>query len=251
MHVLETSAGGGLWAAWAVALLLGLRHATDPDHLTAVATLVVDEERRGSRRAGRLGLAWGAGHATTLLALGIPAVLLGRMLPEGAQALAEIAVGGVIVALAARLLVRWRRGAFHVHPHRHGEMVHAHPHAHEPGHAMGTGAPPHEHPHESAAGRTPLASFGVGLVHGIGGSAAAGVLVVAAVPGTRAALLALLVFATGTAVSMAAVSAVLGRILVARPAARWLGEAVPLVGAFGVAFGLWYAASAAAPWVSS
>ncbi|HUF89794.1 MAG TPA: hypothetical protein VMR66_07420 [Gemmatimonadota bacterium] len=244
MHGIEV--GAGVWAAWAAALLVGLRHATDPDHLTAVATLVLAEERQGTRRAGRLGLAWGAGHATTLLALGIPAVLLGHMLPPGVQAGAEIAVGALIVALAARLLVRWRRGAFHLHPHRHGGRIHAHPHAHEPGHGGGEVVPAHDHPHEAAMGRSPLASFGVGLVHGVGGSAAAGVLVVAAVPGARAALVALLVFAAGTAVSMAAVSAVLGRILVARPAARHLEAAVPVVGVLGAAFGVWYAASAGA-----
>lgn len=236
--------GGGWWAAWAAALLIGLRHATDPDHLTAVATLVLAEERRGTRRAGRLGLAWGAGHATTLLVLGIPAVVLGRVLPAAFQTGAEIAVGALIVALAARLLVRWRRGTFHLHPHRHTGGVHAHPHAHEPGHGSDEAAPFHDHPHEAAMGRSPLASFGVGLVHGVGGSAAAGVLVVAAVPGTRAALVALAVFAAGTALSMAAASAVLGRLLVTRPAVRRLEAAIPAVGLLGIAFGLWYAASA-------
>lgn len=244
MHGIETLAGGGVWAAWAAALLVGLRHATDPDHLTAVATLVLAEERRGTRRAGRLGLAWGAGHATTLLALGIPAVLLGRVLPASVQAGVEIAVGALIVALAARLFVRWRRGAFHLHPHRHGGRTHTHPHAHEPGHATGPGSPAHDHPHETSIGRSPLESFGIGLVHGVGGSAAAGVLVVAAVPGTRAALVALLVFAAGTAVSMTGVSAVLGRLLVARPAVRRLGAAAPFVALAGVAFGIWYAAAA-------
>jgi len=245
MHGFEGWAGAGLWAAWAAALLVGLRHATDPDHLTAVAALVLAEERRGTHRAGRLGLAWGAGHATTLLALGMPAVLLGRVLPASVQSAAEIAVGALIVALAARLMVRWRRGAFHLHSHRHGSRIHAHPHAHEPGHAAGPDAPPHDHPHEASMGRSPLASFGIGLVHGVGGSAAAGVLVVAAVPGIRAALVALAVFAAGTALSMAALSALLGRLLVARPAARRLEAVVPVVGMLGAVFGVWYAASAA------
>ena len=243
--------GGGVWAALAAAFLVGLRHATDPDHLTAVATLVLGEERRETRRAGRLGLAWGAGHGMTLLALGIPAVLLGRVLPEAARSVAEIAVGALIVALAVRLLVRWRRGAFHVHPHRHGDQVHAHPHAHEPAHAGAPGAPPHHHPHESSLGRSPLASFGIGLVHGVGGSAAAGVLVVAAVPGTMAALTAMLVFAAGTATSMAAVSAVVGRLLGTRPAANRLETVVPALAALGAAFGVWYAASAAGPFLEA
>src|SRR3954447_17910342 len=92
-----------------VAGLLGLRHATDPDHLTAVATLLA-RHRSDARGAGRLGLAWGLGHATTLFAFGLPVVLFESYLPEPLQMGAEAAVGLVIVALAARLLLRWRRG---------------------------------------------------------------------------------------------------------------------------------------------
>lgn len=64
-----------------VAILLGLRHATDPDHLTAVSTLVLSDARRATRRATMLGLGWGLGHATTLVAFGLPVVLYGRHLP--------------------------------------------------------------------------------------------------------------------------------------------------------------------------
>jgi high-affinity nickel permease len=64
-----------------VAVLLGLRHATDPDHLTAVSTLLLGENRRSWRRAAGLGLAWGMGHATTLFLFGLPLVLFGRLLP--------------------------------------------------------------------------------------------------------------------------------------------------------------------------
>src|SRR5215211_2174087 len=73
------------------AFLLGLRHAADPDHLTAVSTLVMSDERAG-RRAGLLGLSWGAGHGLTLLALGLPVVLFGDELPEAVQQGAELAV---------------------------------------------------------------------------------------------------------------------------------------------------------------
>lgn len=66
------SDGGGLLLALAVAVLLGLRHASDPDHLTAVTTLILSGDRRGAPRAGSLGLAWGAGHAVTLSPLGFP-----------------------------------------------------------------------------------------------------------------------------------------------------------------------------------
>src|SRR3954447_15953176 len=118
------SGSGGLLVALAVALLLGLRHATDPDHLTAVSTLVMSEGH--PRSARKLGFAWGCGHALTLFAFGAPVVLLGSKLPEWLQSGLELAVGVVIVALAVRLLLRWRRGYFHVHEHDHGDLVSGH-----------------------------------------------------------------------------------------------------------------------------
>src|SRR6185436_18353150 len=123
--------GGGGTMAFVVALLLGLRHATDPDHLTAVSTLVLSDQAKGTHRATLLGLAWGLGHATTLFAFGLPVILFRRYLPAAVQGGAEMVIGLVILALALRLLLRWRRGAFHTHPHTHGDARHAHPHAHE------------------------------------------------------------------------------------------------------------------------
>src|SRR6266480_5405492 len=118
------SDGGTLLVVAGVALLLGLRHATDPDHLAAVTTLIAGRDRRGARHAFRLGAAWGAGHATSLFALGVPIVLFKAYLPESVQAGAETLIGAVIVALAVWLLVRWKRGLFHVHLHAHGGRPH-------------------------------------------------------------------------------------------------------------------------------
>src|SRR3954447_16005406 len=88
--------GGGILVALAVALLLGLRHATDPDHLTAVSTLVMSEDERGGRRAARLGASWGLGHAVTLFALGAPVVIFNSHLPDWLQSGLELAVGVLI-----------------------------------------------------------------------------------------------------------------------------------------------------------
>ena len=112
--------GESLVVVLAVALLLGLRHASDPDHLAAVSTLIASDPRDGRERAGRLGLAWGLGHALTLGLFGVPVVLFGTDLPETAQRAAEAAVGLMIMFLAMRLLVRWHSGRFHAHAHRHG-----------------------------------------------------------------------------------------------------------------------------------
>jgi len=236
--------GGGstVLVALLVALLLGLRHATDPDHLTAVSTLVVGRARGGSRRAAALGLAWGAGHAVTLTVAGLPLVLYGKALPGGVQKAAEIAIGVLIAGLAVRLLVRWRRGYFHVHPHRHGNVVHAHPHVHE--HAPGAGHErrrAHEHVHAEALGRTPLAAFGIGLVHGVGGSAGAGLLLLGTIGDRTTAALALGLFAAATAASMGAATLVFGHVLARDRVAVRLEAAVPVLGVAGMLFGFWYA----------
>lgn len=228
----------GLLLALGMAALLGLRHATDPDHLTAVSTLVMSEERRGARRASLLGLAWGLGHATTLFALGLPLVLFGQRLPGGVERAAEIGIGILIVALAVRLLGRWRRGYLHVHPHSHGSIRHAHPHVHD--HGGSHAHRPHEHRHAEALGRTPLAAYGVGLVHGVGGSAGAGILVVATVSQRAQAIVALLLFAAAAAVSMAVCSAAFSLVLGREPVARRLEALTPALGALALMFGVWY-----------
>ncbi len=225
-----------------VAVLLGLRHATDPDHLTAVSTLVLGDRRRGTRGAAVLGLAWGLGHAATLFLCGLPVILFRRALPPALAAGAEVAIGLLIVLLAARLLVRWRRGSFHSHPHVHGNLVHAHPHAHEL-RAAAEHAVAHRHAHAESLGRSPLAAFGIGLLHGAGGSAAIGVLLVGAVAGRANGVLTLVLFAASTAASMAIVSAAVGYALT-RGAATRVERWVPALAVAGALFGLWYAAAA-------
>src|SRR5206468_11991799 len=103
-----------------VAVLLGLRHATDPDHLAAVTTLIAGTEERATKAAARLGLSWGLGHATSLFLFGVPIVLFKAYLPKPVEQAAETSVGLLIVGLAVWLLVRWQRGMFRVHAHPHG-----------------------------------------------------------------------------------------------------------------------------------
>ena len=227
--------GGSLIVVVAVALLLGLRHAADPDHLVAVSALVAADSRRSARRSTALGMAWGAGHATTLVALGLPIVLLGRYLPESLQRASEALVGLVIVALAVRLLILWRRGGFHVHDHAHGELAHRHLHPH-----AGTAAHEHEHP----LLRSRRQAYGLGLVHGAAGSAGVGVLLLAGIEDRGVALLALGVFALGTALSMAALSSGLGYLLGRSGVRGRLGRLVPALAAASLAFGVWYALAA-------
>ena len=128
------------WWRCLVALLLGLRHATDPDHLTAVSTLVMSDDdaaRAARRRSARRG---GSGHAHDAVPVRRCRSCCSAALPAGRPCSGPPSwrSGVVIVALGLRLLLRWRRGYFHAHEHAHGELRHAHPHVHE--HAPDAGA---------------------------------------------------------------------------------------------------------------
>jgi high-affinity nickel permease len=226
--------GASVWIVLLVAALLGLRHASDPDHLAAVTTLIAGNREHAARRSGELGLAWGLGHAATLFAFGLPILLLDQYLPERLQQSAETVIAFVIVYLAVRLLLRWRRGELHVHEHAHDGVSHAHLHSH----ARQTG---HVHPHR---GRSPLGAFGIGLVHGMGGSAGVGVLLVASIESTALAVASLALLAAFTAVSMTIVSTGFGLTLVSRPVKAAFNAVAPALGATSLAFGLWYGTAA-------
>lgn len=224
-----------VWVVLLISALLGLRHATDPDHLAAVTTLIASERDRDRvRKAGAMGLLWGAGHGTTLVLLGLPLVLFNRYLPEVVQQAAEALVGAIIILLAARLLLRWRRGAFHAHVHSHDGETHRHIHSH---------AEDEAHAHEHVR-RTPLGAYGVGLVHGIGGSGGLTLLLLSTIGDKAQAAGALLIFAAGTAVSMALLSTVFGLAIAGGPVGRRFGSVAPALGVLGIAFGAWYALGA-------
>ena len=195
----------------AVAILLGLRHATDPDHLAAMSTVISSGRERTKRAAAQLGLAWGFGHATTLFVFGLPIVLYRAYLPEAAQEGAETAVGVLIVALAVWLLLRWHRGVFH-------------PHSHE----------------EPGAGRTVLQAYGIGLVHGMGGTAGVGILLLSSIDDRALAVSALGLFAVFTAVSMAVLSTGVGATLGAARVRSSFHRIAPALGLSSMAFGVWY-----------
>jgi ABC-type nickel/cobalt efflux system permease component RcnA len=226
-----------LWVILLISLLLGLRHASDPDHLAAVSTLIASQEQKRMSRATFMGLFWGLGHGTTLVLVGLPLVLLGQYLPQRIQQAAEVAIGIIIVVLAIRLLARWHRGVFHAHAHNHGggpPHRHLHSHAHE--HS-------HEHPHTTPL-RTPLSAYGVGLVHGVGGSGGLTLLLLSTISDKAQAAVALLLFAGGTALSMALLSTAFGLAIAGGPIGRNFERVAPVLGVLGVAFGVWYAAGA-------
>lgn len=153
----------------ALGFLIGLRHALEPDHVAAVASIATRGGTFGDH--ARTGALWGVGHALMLLLLGGTCVALGLSVPAALERALEAAVGVMLVGLGVSVFVRMRRSGLHVHAHAHdgGEVhVHAHAHATDVDHA----SDPHEHEH-----RRPLRTVSIGALHGLAGSAALVILV--------------------------------------------------------------------------
>jgi ABC-type nickel/cobalt efflux system permease component RcnA len=224
-------AGASFLVAMLVALALGLRHASDPDHLVAVTSLVA-ADRGDVRGAARLGAWWGVGHAAALLALGIPLILLKSSLPAWLEKGAEMAVGVVILVLALRIVVKWVRGDYRSGLH---------------GHAAGAGGG-HRHlyrgdepEHRHQRVRSPQQALGIGLLHGLAGTGAVVVLLIAALPSKLEAAAALAVFAPMSVLSMTICTTGFAWLLTRRlvdPVFRMV--LIPAFGLFGLLFGAWY-----------
>lgn len=214
----------GLPAILALGFVLGMRHATDPDHVVAVTTIV--SGNRSMKRAALIGAAWGVGHTLTILLVGGGIILFKWAIPPRVGLTMELAVALMLIVLGVISLggtVRWVSGLrsspttsppLHSHAHSHGDYVHTHPHAHTP----------EQHPHADDA--TPLARLDtrlgvlapyrlvrpliVGVVHGLAGSAAVALLVLTAIRTPASSVLYLLIFGIGTIAGMSLITAAVG-----------------------------------------
>jgi hypothetical protein len=231
--------------------VLGLQHATDADHLVAVAT-IVSRERRFT--AGALvGVFWGFGHMLTLGLAGVVIIAFGLHVPPRLQTGFELAVAAMLVGLGLLRLRDATRGVDAVAPehlvseHDHGgiEVVHSHPHAH----GGGVHAHPHVHPSRrlldalrgDGAALTVRAVL-VGGVHGMAGTAAVTLLVLATLPTAAAALAYLVVFGLGTLAGMTALTAAMAYPVALALRVRRARRLVALgAGVASSAFGVVYA----------
>ncbi len=192
-------------------LLFGIQHATDPDHVVAVATILSRRPRFSS--SVLIGALWGAGHTATIFAVGSLMIVLNLTISERVGLSLELAVAAMLIVLGVGRLIATFRTADAVHPerllasheHSHGEAFHAHFHRHGP--------VAHAHPHLHPSGRLLEAlrevgiwqgarSVAVGVVHGLAGSAAVALLVLSTIRDPYWAVAYLLVFGVGTILGM-------------------------------------------------
>jgi high-affinity nickel-transport protein len=209
-------------------LTLGMRHATDPDHVIAVTAILTNERRLF--RAARIGLVWGLGHSATVLAVGMAIVFFKLKVPvrlglsmEFIVALVLILLGlGAAAEVLASIAKKLRAASpsetalvVHSHPHEHSgrSRTHRHLHAHSP---LGGGdVAAHDHQMAPAlaatvSGRSMTKSFVVGLFHGLAGSAAIALLVTAAIPSPLWAMLYMIIFCCGVMLGMMLITTAVG-----------------------------------------
>lgn len=211
--------------------LLGVRHATDADHVVAVATIV--SRQRTLRGSALIGAAWGIGHTLTILAVGSAIILFGIAIPPRLGLAMELAVGLMLIALGVLTLTGIGRviagavvphGGGHAHPHGPAGDPHTHTHAHGDyihRHMHGHGGAGHGHREEEtpvarldrALGRFApyawLRPLLVGVVHGLAGSAAVALLVLTLVGEPGWGIAYLLLFGAGTVLGMMLITLVL------------------------------------------
>ena len=187
----------GLMAALGLGILLGLRHSLDPDHVVAVSTIV--SEYRNPMRSFWVGVSWGLGHTTTLLLFGVIIIALRLTIPDRLALLLEFFVGVMLVTLGVQVIYKFRRKAVHHHVHAHEESTHHHFHAH--GQKPGL---PQEHHDVAGFGKPFLRkkSYIVGTVHGLAGTAALTLLVLASIKSPLAGIVYIVLFGAGSVLSM-------------------------------------------------
>src|SRR5712675_1192178 len=181
-------------------LVLGLRHALDPDHVAAVSTIV--SESKSIRRSSLVGTFWGLGHTVSLLLAGIFVIALKFQISPRLALWMEFVVALMLIVLGARALWKSVRGfKVHVHQHSHDGTEHVHVHVHRPEEQHR-----HRHRHLIKLGARP---FVIGMVHGLAGSAALMILVLATLPSAIAGLIYIAVFGVGSVGGMLLMSSLI------------------------------------------
>lgn len=216
-------------ATLTLGLLLGLKHAFDSDHLIAVSTIVTRE--RSPWRSLWIGLCWGIGHTVTLLAVGVLVLGLKMQMPPPLGLSLECFVGVVLFSLGLVTLYDYWKKRIHTHSHMHEGSVHSHFHRHADSAA-------HLHQHPARIGVKPML---LGMVHGLAGSAALMLLVLATIPSAALGFLYIGIFGFGSVLGMSLVSLALGLFFsMATARLQSFDQGIRLtMGTLSTAFGAW------------
>src|SRR3989440_11081184 len=222
---------GTLIGLLGLGLILGLRHALDPDHIAAVSTIV--SESRSVRRSSLIGTFWGLGHTMSLLIAGVLVVALKVRISDRLALWMEFAVALMLILLGLNAILRPLRGTrIHIHRHAHGGSSHSHVHLHRPSEQRA-----HQHRHLIRSGARP---FPVGMVHGMAGSAALMILVLATIPSAVTAFIYIAVFGLGSVGGMLIMSSLISLpFIFTRKRFNFLSEGLQVaVGLFSLSFGV-------------
>ena len=181
--------------------VLGLKHATDADHLAAISTIV--SERRSLLGSAVIGGIWGLGHTISLVLVGVFVLLLNFQISEQTERMLEFFVGVMLVLLGLNVLRKiFQGGKLHFHAHEHGARQHVHPHLHE----AGVKDEPHTHHGFSFSPRALV----IGMIHGLAGSAAVMLLFLPTIDSRSLGLLYIAVFGIGSIGGMMLMSLLVG-----------------------------------------
>ena len=199
----------GALAALTLGFLLGLKHATDADHVVAVSTIA--NEYRNAWRGIWVGASWGLGHTTPLLALGVIVLVFKEVVLDRYESVApvlEFGVGIMLILLGAQVFWNLRRGRLHLHEHTHDDGPHVHIHAtHSP-----AAGPEVARSHGFFHFGRPVfrvKSYTIGVIHGLAGTAAVMLVLLPQLSSFWVGVGYLLLFGIGTMLSMAAVTLLL------------------------------------------
>jgi len=181
--------------------LVGMRHALEADHVSAVASLVTGNSN--FKNTIMHGVVWGLGHSITLLIFGSIALLADGVIPNYLANILELMVGIMLVLLGLDVLYRLYKNNIHFHTHQHDNGIkhfHAHSHQNKEQHNF------HQHKHIKTF---PKRALFVGLMHGMAGSAALIILTLNTVETPIMALSYIVIFGIGSIFGMTLLSIVI------------------------------------------
>jgi len=202
--------------------LIGLRHAFEADHVVAVSTIV--SQTKSLKASSIFGAIWGLGHTTTLFVIGLLILLFKLTIPNRIALSLEFLVGIVLVILGIDVLRKIVKNKIHIHKHQHHSSRHAHFHSH-----LQTKS--HTHPHAR--------SFTVGLIHGLAGSSALMLLVLATTSSVSQGLLYIALFGLGSILGMLLMATLIGLPFLLTSKFDRLNNTIQgLAGATSIAIGL-------------